>query len=477
MTLYKSDHARDVTSMHGSLRCSAIAKHGGRCGRGAIGGTELCPVHTATDPENTPYGNKLRVNTRALRAFDQQTHKRYKELNKVIGQMEVDGAAPQHIDWLKAISRSLLKTTQLTPADLAETWVEPPRQPSGAPASEAPPPETQSAPASVEGSEKPAPEEPVADPGYYIVRKRASEGSGEFTRFRAYGAMLGLALGEAVGVTLQDKARDTYDPIEDIVGGGPFGVKAGQWASSTSMALALANSLTRCQHFDEEDLVERWSRWQFEGEYSCTGRAEGLCWEVAAALDDYRISGGTEEVSSYRSGNGGVVRAAPVAVRYWNRPRELKHVACRQSRITHAGPEVIDVCAAFTLLVGAAIEGHTRDELLNLELGDLLAVKRITRGGWKGRSRDQILSGNDAVDSFEAALWCIGTTSTFEDAVLLAANLGGDACGTTAMTGQLAGAIYGAGVIPTRWLERLAWRKRIEGVTNRLFNLSLSQGH
>lgn len=63
-----------------------------------------------------------------------------------------------------------------------------------------------------------------------------------------------------------------------------------------------------------------------------------------------------------------------------------------------------------------------------------------------------------------AALWAVSRTSTFKNAVLLAANLGEDADTTAAVAGQIAGALYGASTIPTEWLEKLAWRERIEAL-------------
>jgi ADP-ribosyl-[dinitrogen reductase] hydrolase len=73
----------------------------------------------------------------------------------------------------------------------------------------------------------------------------------------------------------------------------------------------------------------------------------------------------------------------------------------------------------------------------------------------------------------EASLWAVGRTGSFEEAVLLAANLGEDADTTAAITGQLAGALYGAGAIPQRWRDRLAWEPRIRGWAEMLYETSI----
>jgi ADP-ribosyl-[dinitrogen reductase] hydrolase len=73
--------------------------------------------------------------------------------------------------------------------------------------------------------------------------------------------LLGLSIGDAVGTTLEFRARDTYPVLTDMVGGGPFGLHAGEWTDDTSMALCLADSLSACGGLDESDLMRRFLRW------------------------------------------------------------------------------------------------------------------------------------------------------------------------------------------------------------------------
>jgi ADP-ribosyl-[dinitrogen reductase] hydrolase len=88
---------------------------------------------------------------------------------------------------------------------------------------------------------------------------------------RYRGALLGLAAGDALGTTLEFKAPGAFEPISDMVGGGPFRLQPGQWTDDTSMALCLAESLVRCQGFDPEDQMDRYCRWWREGYMSSTG--------------------------------------------------------------------------------------------------------------------------------------------------------------------------------------------------------------
>src|SRR5207244_397889 len=138
-------------------------------------------------------------------------------------------------------------------------------------------------------------------------------------RDRAVGALLGLAMGDAVGTTLEFRRRDSYEPLTDMIGGGPFGLKAGQWTDDTAMALALAESLAGREDLDEQDLMARFVAWWRKGEYSCTGTCFDIGGTTAAALSRWERTheahcGSTDPNSA---GNGSLMRLAPVAIRFW----------------------------------------------------------------------------------------------------------------------------------------------------------------
>ena len=286
----------------------------------------------------------------------------------------------------------------------------------------------------------------------------------EAIRDRELGCLLGLAVGDAVGTTLEFKARDSGPPLTDMVGGGPFGLKAGQWTDDTAMALALADSLIEHPALDERDLLDRFVRWWKEGDYSCTGACFDIGITTSQALSRWQRSGNPKSGSTdpYSAGNGSLMRLAPVAVR-WRTDREvLREVAARQSETTHGAPEAVDACIAYAEILADAIAGRRRSEVL-ASRGEPYAGKiaAIVAGSWRGLRRAQVRSSGYVAHSLEAALWCVGRTTNFKDAVLLAANLGDDADTTAAITGQLAGALYGASGIPAVWREKLAWAERI----------------
>lgn len=176
----------------------------------------------------------------------------------------------------------------------------------------------------------------------------------------------------------------------------------------------------------------------------------------------------------HSAGNGSLMRLAPVALRFWNDRPHLTDTAAEQSRATHAAEEAVDACRAFAELLADAIAGVPRAALLAPKpFEGAPAVARIVGGSWRGRRRSEIRSSGYVVHTLEAALWSVARTGDFESAVLLAANLAEDADTVAAVTGQLAGALYGLRGIPDRWLDRLAWKDRLIEVGERLQRASL----
>lgn len=293
-------------------------------------------------------------------------------------------------------------------------------------------------------------------------------------RDRALGAMLGLAVGDALGTPLEFTRRDTKPPVTGMRGGGPFGLKPGEWTDDTSMALCLAESLiAHAGALDPDDLMRRFGRWYREGENSVTGRCFDIGNITRSALEQFERTGETADASPpdpQGAGNGTLMRLAPVVLAAAPDAARAAELADAQSRTTHAAPVAHEACQLFAAMLVEAIGGATKSEVLRAREapGDLAPVGA---GSWKRKGRRAIVSSGYVVATLEAALWCVWKTETFADAVLLAANLGDDADTVAAVTGQLAGALYGrSGILPA-WLEQLAWRETIEELATRLVDL------
>ncbi|MFN9498325.1 MAG: ADP-ribosylglycohydrolase family protein [Erythrobacteraceae bacterium] len=293
---------------------------------------------------------------------------------------------------------------------------------------------------------------------------------------RARGCLLGLAVGDAVGTTLEFRLRDSYDHITDMVGGGPFGLEPGTWTDDTSMALALADAIlasaAQGSVFEPIEAQRRFVDWWRNGAYSPTGDCFDIGITTSQALGRFEATGDPISGSAdpYSAGNGSLMRLAPVAI--WGiheDPSIMARVARRQSATTHAAPACLEACDAYSLILRAAILGADFEAALTEAHGEYgPVIAPIIAGSWRGKQRHQISSSGFVAHSLEAALWCVASTDNFDDAVLLAANLGDDADTTSAITGQLAGALYGASSIRKSWLEKLSWRHRIEDLARKL---------
>jgi ADP-ribosyl-[dinitrogen reductase] hydrolase len=293
---------------------------------------------------------------------------------------------------------------------------------------------------------------------------------------RGIGAMLGLAIGDAIGTTIEFSRRDSHPRLTDMVGGGPFSLEPGQWTDDTAMALALADSLLRNAELDPNDLMANFLKWWKHGAYSCTGTCFDIGITTSQALRRFRDHGDpyAGDKSPNSAGNGSLMRLAPVALAHWRKPELAVAIASKQSRTTHAAPQALAACGGYAKLLALAIGGASAEEVLAANVvastGEPI-IDAIFAGSWRGKSREEIRSSGYVAHSLEAALWCVGRSSTFKEAILLAANLGDDADTTAAITGQLAGAIWGANSIPVEWRRQIAWSDRIQSIAKSLLAL------
>lgn len=291
-------------------------------------------------------------------------------------------------------------------------------------------------------------------------------------RDRYRGCLLGLACGDAVGTSVEFMARGSFAPLTRMRGGGPFNLEPGEWTDDTSMALCLAASLLHQGGFDAADQMNRYCNWRSVGYMSSTGECFDIGITVARALDRYLVSkdpfaGSTDPKTA---GNGALMRLAPIPMFYRSSEQETARYAQESTRTTHAAPEALDCSLLFGLQLRAALLGASREEILAVRAPRPLAPKvmGIAAGAWRDKTVDAIQGSGYCVESLEAALWCFATTSSFEAAVLAAANLGDDADTTAAICGQLAGAHYGARAIPPQWYGRLYMRTEIERMADGL---------
>ncbi len=290
---------------------------------------------------------------------------------------------------------------------------------------------------------------------------------------RFQGCLLGLAVGDAVGTTVEFRPRGSFPPVTDMVGGGPFGLDPGQWTDDTSMALCLATSLVECAGFDPLDQMQRYRRWAEEGYLSSTGHCFDIGNTVSQALHQFRQTGEPFSGSTHprSAGNGCLMRLAPVPMFFYPDAAQALWYAGESSRTTHAAQECVEASRLFGAMLVRALAGAGREEILTNhdDLNLTPTLQAIAAGEYRDWAIDQIRGSGYVVESLTAALWCFWTTTTYAEAVLTATNLGDDADTTAAICGQIAGAYYGLSGIPQPWQERVTDRAAILALAHQLY--------
>jgi len=285
------------------------------------------------------------------------------------------------------------------------------------------------------------------------------------SRFK--GCLLGLAVGDAVGCTVEFRSRDKFEPLTDMVGGGKFELEKGQWTDDTSMALCLAHSLLECDGFDAADQMNRYIRWFDEGYMSCKTKGFGIGKQTARAIGRYMKSKDPFAGSTHpeQAGNGALMRIAPVPMFYYPDIEKAIQMGIDSSRTTHACDEVIQASELFVRMLFKAFNHKNKASILNTDVNtQSRGIRSICNQDYLVKTENEIIGSGYVVECLEAALWCFATTDDLESAILKAVNLGDDADTTAAICGQISGAFYGYEGLPLHWLEHLAQRLLIEDV-------------
>lgn len=163
------------------------------------------------------------------------------------------------------------------------------------------------------------------------------------------------------------------------------------------------------------------------------------------------------------------MRLSPIVLFAHKDPALLMDLAEKQSALTHGAAESIESCQLMALTIADALNGKTRADVMRPRAWEgTEKVSAIAAGKWRDKTRDEIKSSGYVIDTLEAALWCVDKTDSYEEAVILAVNLGEDADTVGAVTGQLAGAIYGVDAIPERWMKPLAWKEQLTDIAAKL---------
>ena len=292
-------------------------------------------------------------------------------------------------------------------------------------------------------------------------------------RNRSIGAFVGLAIGDALGAPIQFMRRDTYEHVTGYSAGGTYNLDPGYWTDDTSMALCLAETLLSKGSYDPVDFGDRLVRWVDEGYNSSLPKCFDIGQTTLRAISAYRRFGHEDcgVTGEWAGGNGSIMRLAPVPIFYQEDNRLADEVSVTQGILTHNHEVPNDGCRLLSKIIFEGIrtgdKGAALSSVETLRVAD--KISHVRNREYEKKERDDIKSDGYVVSTLEAAMWSVWKTDNFEDALLLAVNLGDDADTVGAVAGQIAGAVYGFDGIPNEWVSGLAESARILDIGHQLF--------
>ena len=256
-------------------------------------------------------------------------------------------------------------------------------------------------------------------------------------------AIYGLAVGDAIGVPFEFMARGTFN-CNDMIGNGTHNQPVGTWSDDTSMTIATCNSIKKAEGVNCNDIRSQFENWLFHAKYTPFGNVFDCGYTCSEAI--YNKCGFNDIMSN---GNGSLMRILPLAFIPNISDDEIKDV----SAITHAHDISKEACVIYVRIAQGLIKGIKLSEIIPKLVDNESIYKRLIM--MDSILEDEIKSTGYVVDTLEASIWCILHTDNYQDCVLKAVNLGGDTDTIAAVSGGLAGIIYGYEDIPIKWINNL----------------------
>lgn len=282
---------------------------------------------------------------------------------------------------------------------------------------------------------------------------------------KIYDAVMGLIVGDALGVPVEFKIRDTFH-VDDMIGYGTYNQPPGTWSDDSSLTLATMESIIRKGKIDPADIMLNFSRWLNNAEFTPYGEVFDVGGTTEAAIR--RFQNGIEPLkcglNHYKhNGNGSLMRILPLAL-FPSSMNDINEI----SSLTHAHEISKRACRLYVGTAEQLLKGRTVSECISYSgiwVKEFDRIPKIYK-----LNRDEIKSTGYVVDTLEAALWCVYHTRSYRDCVLTAVNLGGDTDTIAAVAGGLAGIIYGCGGesgIPDEWIAQIARKDWISDLCER----------
>lgn len=280
---------------------------------------------------------------------------------------------------------------------------------------------------------------------------------------KIYDGIMGLVVGDALGVPVEFKKRDTFH-VTDMIGYGTYNQPPGTWSDDSSMTLATLESIGQFKRIDPLGIMNNFYAWLYYAEFTPYGKVFDVGGGTRRAIARYASGkplndcGGRTRMDN---GNGSLMRILPLAFI----PCSMKDINTI-SGLTHNHDIAKRACRLYLIVAEQILKSGKVPRWIytdtDIWTGDFSRVREI----WK-LNREEIRSSGYVVDTLEAALWCLYHSNTYRDCVLMAVNLGEDTDTVAAVAGGLAGLVYGVGGesgIPEEWISQIARKDWIKGL-------------
>lgn len=296
---------------------------------------------------------------------------------------------------------------------------------------------------------------------------------------KAAGALLGLAVGDALGAPVDGRsAEDLGGEHKELTGGGAHELRPGQVTANTGMMLRLADSLLELGGYDADRALVSYVEWYRTDPPGMSDHMRQVLASIDGGADAYRATSGVHFEGVATSGNGAVMRTTPIGIAFAGRDDALRDATLADAALTHFDPLAGKVALLHNQVLSWVLTAGPQrvfDELKNPEwLDDRIedVVIPATAGVLGYAVALSKSEPGTALASIAIALAAFFNAEDFEQGLVWAANLGGDTDVNAAVTGALMGARLGVSAIPPRWLEALEGREQLDATGRRLAALA-----
>ncbi|MCI5080786.1 MAG: ADP-ribosylglycohydrolase family protein [Saprospiraceae bacterium] len=309
-------------------------------------------------------------------------------------------------------------------------------------------------------------------------------------------ALFGLAVADALGVPVEFKSRAylSKNPVTDMQGYGTYNQPPGTWSDDSSLTFCLAESL--CHGYNLVDIAQKLvaymeeAYWTPYGEVFDIGNTTAYSLKRVAQIlkqEDYSQLRGLYSDNEMENGNGALMRILPLLFHIQQQPLSAQfQLIWEVSALTHGHIRSAIACTAYLSLASQLLKGVDKWSAyrqMQKDIAALMIEKDISLAEQKHFDRiieeniydleeDEISSSGYVMHSLEASLWCLLKNDDYPSTVFAAINLGEDTDTTAAITGGLAGILYGFERIPSEWIQALA---RKEDIDKLCLNLAKAQ--